>query len=107
MRMWNVDPRLMCRQHLLGEHLEVHMFMNALAQGKALKGYIEHGLVETHRLRERHAALVAEMKRRGYRHHSPMRARRTPVAGAIDVKGNLVELARRCPACAARQREEG
>ena len=26
MRMWMVNPRIMCRQHLLGEHVEIHMF---------------------------------------------------------------------------------
>jgi hypothetical protein len=26
MRMWMVNPRIMCGNHLLGEHLETHMF---------------------------------------------------------------------------------
>jgi hypothetical protein len=25
--MWMVDPRIMCRNHLLGEHAEIHMFV--------------------------------------------------------------------------------
>lgn len=25
MRMWMVDPTIMCRQHLLGEHYELHV----------------------------------------------------------------------------------
>ena len=26
MRMWLVDPKFMCNQHLLGEHVEMHSF---------------------------------------------------------------------------------
>lgn len=25
--MWGVDPSAMCRNHLLGEHVEMHMFV--------------------------------------------------------------------------------
>ena len=30
MRMWLVPPQLMCDQHLLGEHLEMHMFIGTI-----------------------------------------------------------------------------
>jgi hypothetical protein len=75
MRIWDVDPRLLCRSHLLGEHRELHGLWNILTQGKA--GYRNHP--ETKRwvgkqaaLYERHEALVAEMTGRGYRHRSPL-----------------------------------
>ena len=35
MRMWLVNPALLCRQHLLGEHVEMHMFA-----GHILEGYV-------------------------------------------------------------------
>ncbi len=31
MRMWMVDTKKLCRQHLLAEHSEMHMFAGALA----------------------------------------------------------------------------
>lgn len=75
MRIWDVDPALLCRSHLLGEHRELHGLWNILTQG--LTGYSRHP--ETLRwegrlaaLFERHEALVAEMAQRGYRHHSPL-----------------------------------
>ena len=37
MRMWMVDPQIMCRQHLLGEHTEMHMFVGTLKRGPALQ----------------------------------------------------------------------
>ena len=32
MRMWGVDPKQMCRQHLLGEHVELHMQAGAVLE---------------------------------------------------------------------------
>ncbi len=75
MRIWDVDPALLCRSHLLGEHRELHGLWNILSRG--LSGYAAHP--ETRRWRgkraalyRRHEALVAEMERRGYRHASPL-----------------------------------
>lgn len=75
MRIWDVAPSLLCRQHLLGEHRELHALWVVLTQGK--KGYSRHP--ETLRwkgklnaLYLRHEALVAEMTTRGYRHLSPL-----------------------------------
>ena len=65
-----VDPRIMCRQHLLGEHVEIHMFAGIIDRGYSVKGYLEQGLLEVHNLYERHEELVREMKRRNYRHDS-------------------------------------
>ena len=77
MRIWDVSPRILCRQHLLGEHRELHGLWNILTQGKS--GYSRHP--ETIRwegklaaLFRRHEELVAEMGRRGYRHGSPLDA---------------------------------
>jgi hypothetical protein len=71
MRMWNVKTKTMCRQHLLGEHLEMHMFAGCLNKGINIEGYL-NGLVETDKLVERHRELVKEMRKRGYKHNSPI-----------------------------------
>lgn len=75
MRIWDVAPERLCRQHLLGEHRELHAIWTVLTQGK--KGYARHP--ETLRWRGklralflRHEALVAEMAARGYTHKSPL-----------------------------------
>ena len=102
MRMWMVDPRKMCDQHLLGEHVELHMLVGSLRRKKTLTGFLEGGLVELHNIRSRHAELVVEMKNRGFRHASPLPAFRARTAGRVDPKHNLKELARRCDACRAK-----
>ena len=99
MRMWKVPPRLMCDQHLLGEHAEMHMFIGTIRHGISLAGYITGGLVETHRIVKRHDQLAAEMTRRGMNHRSPLRCRPLAPAGRVNVRANLKELARRCRRC--------
>lgn len=100
MRMWMVDPKIMCRQHLLGEHLECHMFRGAIEKGINLQGYLDKGLLEIHNLIERHDELVREMKRRNYNHKSPIRYLLcSEEKGKIDLNLNLIELAKRCKKC--------
>lgn len=75
MRIWDLPPEKLCRNHLLGEHRELHALWAILTEGK--KGYANHP--ETRRWRgklqalyRRHEAQVKEMMRRGYRHQSPL-----------------------------------
>ena len=73
MRIWDISPEKLCRNHLLGEHRELHAIWSVLIKNK--KGYARHP--ETLRwkgklaaLYLRHQALVKEIKNRGYRHNS-------------------------------------
>ena len=73
MRVWDISPSLLCRQHLLGEHRELHAVWSVITKKK--KGYSKHP--ETLRwigklkaLYVRHQKLVKEMKKRNYRHNS-------------------------------------
>ena len=101
MRMWNVDPRGMCRKHLLGEHVEMHMFAGTIRTGKSLDGFLTGGLVEPRKIRRRHSELAKEMQRRGYNHKSPLASygiSKFP-RGYVDIKKNVLELQRRCNEC--------
>ena len=40
MRMWMVDPKKMCRKHLLGEHVEIHMMVGTLLKGRSIDGFL-------------------------------------------------------------------
>lgn len=75
MRVWDIEPELLCRKHLLGEHREIHAIWSVLVNGRT--GYSRHP--ETLRwqgslraLYNRHEEVVKEMERRGYNHASPM-----------------------------------
>lgn len=100
MRMWNVDPKRLCNRHLCGEHVEMHMFAGTLMKGKSIQGYVNKGLVESQRIKERHNELAVEMVRRGMNHKSPLNFYTTLQVGSVDVKESLIELTKRCSACA-------
>jgi len=75
MRIWDLPPKILCKQHLLGEHRELHAIWIVITKNK--KGYSKHP--ETKRwvgklkaLYLRHKKLVLEMKNRGYLHRSPL-----------------------------------
>ena len=75
MRIWDINPKYLCREHLLGEHRELHAIWSILNNNK--KGYRNHP--ETKRwvgknkaLYLRHEKLVGEMERRKYKHNSPL-----------------------------------
>jgi uncharacterized Fe-S radical SAM superfamily protein PflX len=101
MRMWMVNPKIMCRQHLLGEHAEIHMFIGTIDREYSVKGYLEKGLLEVHSLYERHEELVREMKRRDYKHNSEIDKKwgKTEKLGSIDKKSSLRRLLDRCSRC--------
>jgi len=99
MRMWMVNPRRMCDQHLLGEHVELHMLVGTLLRKRSVAGFVANNLIEVHNVRRRHAALVAEMTRRGMTHRSPLPAFRAVRLGKVNIRMNLKELARRCRDC--------
>lgn len=104
MRQWLVKPELLCRKHLLGEHVEHHMFMGTIKRGISVEGYLRDGLLEPRTLHKRHAELVAEMKRRGYNHKSPLPDVDTSHLrdGKISIERNIEDLRSRCADCAER-----
>jgi hypothetical protein len=78
MRVWDIDPRKLCRKHLIGEHAEIHAVWAILTENKS--GYSDHPEVKRWegKLRAlycRHGEVVEEMKRRGFGHDSPLEER--------------------------------
>lgn len=111
MRIWDVAPQLLCRSHLLGEHREGHAVFAVISGGR--RGYREHP--ETKRwvgklpaLARRHALVADEMRRRGYRHASPMRSRagsRIQRARLLSIEEQIARLSEKpctCPVSPAR-----
>lgn len=113
MRMWMVDPKLMCDKHLLGEHVEIHMFVGHVNLKRRLGKFVENRLIEPDHMQSRHDDLVAEMEARGMNHKSPLRPytleHMTPNERhcRVDVAHSLAELASRCDICKMRQDSMG
>lgn len=113
MRMWPVPVDTLCRQHLLGEHVEMHMFAGTITKMVSLDGYIVAGQVDVSKIRLRHELLALELRRRQFKHLSPMDPIPVLAVSPKDVrrsqeifKANSLVSARdlwsRCPECRAR-----
>ena len=75
MRIWDIPPEKFCRNHLLGEHRELHAVWSIITNHK--KAYANHPEIlrwkgKLRSLYLRHEKLVAEMTVRGYKHHTPL-----------------------------------
>lgn len=75
MRVWDLPPGILCRNHLLAQHNEIHTLWSVISGDR--KGWARHP--ETMRwrgklaaLHERHERTAEEMARRGYNHNSPL-----------------------------------
>jgi hypothetical protein len=107
--MWMVDPALLCRKHLLGAHVEIHMAVASINKGKSIQGHVRRGQLDASLMRQEHDALAFEMRCRGYEHNSPLPkfAPRLEDCGHINGNANVWELSGRCPDCRERIAKAG
>jgi hypothetical protein len=70
--MWMIDPKLLCRKHLLGEHAEIHKHRHNFVKKHRISGRITPVvLIEPENMQSRHDEIAEEMLRRCYNHKSP------------------------------------
>ena len=107
-RMWLVDPELMCKQHRLGEHKEIHDLVGFIRNGhiEKVQFHASRGQVFPQHISMRHEQLEAHDGL-----DSPISVpdvaedlQMTEVTGRL-LKHNRQELARRCDECAKKQEE--
>lgn len=110
-RLWlGVEPSVLCDDHLLGEHSEMHQEVGTWLRhphGEAVvRGHVEKAQVMPRRIRERHDALAEEMAERGFNHDSPLEdfdpgAMPQPTHEAMNGihEANRDRLRRRCDDC--------
>lgn len=78
-RIWRLPVEILDRQHLLGEHAELHLIVNTIlkkhrGEKGAWQNHPEVLRFENHMcwLEHRHKQQVKEMEKRGYKHNSPL-----------------------------------
>ena len=109
MRMWMINPKLLCRKHLLGEHGELHKHRSLFVKGHSIAGRL--GQIEPRAMERRHNQLAREMVRRGFKHQSPFVQPDLSYLPATDRNGkvskteSLFLLVDRCQDCKARVEE--
>ena len=100
-----VDPKIMCDKHLLGEHVEIHMFVGALQRKKKIDGYIKNNCLEPQSIVPRHEILKREMKKRNFNHRSPIELvdisylKEKIRNYKIDILSSKTDLLNRCKKC--------
>jgi len=95
MRIWDIPPEKLCRNHLLGEHAELHAIWTILTEDRQ-GGYANHPEVERWRgklkaLYSKHEEIVEEIVARGYRHKSPLDPELATGAGVQDTFVDSIE----------------
>lgn len=111
MRMWMVNPEVLCRRHLLGEHSEIHKHRHVFEKRISIKNRILKGQIEPLSMKERHDELVSEMLKRSYKHNSeyiqPDISYLSPDERNFRVnrEGALSDLLERCEECRRRYNE--
>lgn len=100
------DPKKMCSKHLLGEHVELHMFVGSMRKKVSMRGYLDKNLLEPLSMDSRHTAIVEELATRGVRHQSPLNTAGVcsylsseDCSTMIDVASAKEDLLGRCEKC--------
>ena len=112
MRMWMVNPKIMCRKHLMGSHVEIHMFLGSVRKGISMNGYINNDLLEPLSLKNYHDRIVKEMIFRGYKHKTELsddefyffinKIKDNFLFHKININNSKNELLNRCNLCSER-----
>lgn len=107
MRMWNIEPRLLCEKHLIQEHSDMHEIVFRFQLGLEVVGFVRDGSIDPTGVYVRHLNLEAEMTRRGATKFSPISFVQWRALSQwygsqlIDVGQSLTELKNLCEACRA------
>ena len=103
-----VNTDFMCRKHLLGEHVELHMLIGSLKKRKNLGGFFKNNCLEPRSIYNRHLEISNEMINRGYNHKSDIELNECLCVlnlpnyqqyWEIDKEKSLKMLLDRCPEC--------
>ncbi len=104
-----IPPELLCNQHLLGEHGEIHKHRSTFEKGVSIRGRVTPiVLIEPLAMSTRHDALAREMVLRGMNHQSPFSMPDLSHYSSDDLNVhanliyNLIDLVARCPKCRER-----
>lgn len=107
MRQWFLPPILLCKDHLLGNHFEIHKHRhNFIKKHNMRKRLAYPSQIDPKLMKEDHDNIVKEMLRRGYNHNSPYEQPDVSYLDHLEVKVdldyNIQDLMERCPTCKKR-----
>lgn len=104
MRMWMINPELMCMKHVLGEHYEIHKHLPHLYKGVNIHGRFNPIIqIQLNSLQSRHDKLVKYLKN----HNSLLEVDEQKIKDNypkyydlfVDIEYNIKDLSSRCKEC--------
>lgn len=107
MRMWMIEPRLLCMKHLVGEHGEIHKHLPSFRKGYSVSGRFSNFVqIELHSIQTRHDEIAVEINRRTGGHKSPLidipdleKIYPQHFYKSVDIEKSEQDLIIRCPEC--------
>jgi hypothetical protein len=105
MRMWLINPKLLCDKHLLGEHGELHKHRHNFVKKHNMDTRIIRGQIQVNDMKIRHDELAQEMLSRGFKHQSPYEMPDISyipeelINRKVDIEKNIEDLKSRCEKC--------
>jgi hypothetical protein len=106
-----LPPKFLCKNHLLGEHSEIHKHKHNFIKKHSVSGRIKPiVLIEPSNMKLRHDELVIEMISRGYKHNSPYEQPdisylpREELTAKVNTQYNILDLYLRCEKCRERMK---
>ena len=103
MRMWMLNPKIMCRQHILGEHNEIHKHLPSLLKGINIDGrYKDKPQIQLRSIFDRHFELSQYMNHKSllpYNDYLLIRNYSKYFNVKVDLRYNFWDLWLRCPKC--------
>ena len=107
MRMWMIEPKLLCNKHLLGEHGELHKFIPSFNKKHRIDNRVSPVVqIELTSYQSRHDDLAEEMLSRGMNHKSPLPELpdfsylpREQFEAKVDRAASKIDLHERCNDC--------
>jgi len=101
-----VASELLCRNHLLGEHNEIHKHKHNFVKHHSIKNRIFPEVqIEPNSMKLRHDELAKEMLRRGYNHNSDYEQpdlgylKEEERYAKVDINVSINDLRNRCKMC--------
>ena len=108
MRMWMVNPKLLCQRHLLSEHCDIHRFISSVRVGHDVRRCLIRAMIDPSKVYQRHAELEEEIAERGGRLNSPLLASECNAyakwygSTTINISRSLSDLSNCCIDCQSR-----
>jgi hypothetical protein len=107
MRMWMLNPTIMCLDHRLGEHYEIHMFVGHMRRERSIEGYVRNNCIQPRALKWRHDQIAQSLPAAPL-HHSPLSVNVKELIAylpfehqraKVNVEQAFEDLINRCPKC--------